>query len=245
MLFVIIWNHCYNIIYNITVVHKQENKSLAIRLRKEGKSYSEIGKITGTPKGTLSGWFSGLVWSTKISDKNTEASITKSKTRMAKMNATRREVLDNRYREAEEEARREFKQYKNNKNFIAALMLYLGEGDKTLDSNLIRISNADSVVLKIFNKFLNEFCAVPTERIRFWALLYPDLDENTCKNFWMRELSLNEANLYRFQVIKGRHTKKNTKKKLRYGVGNTILGNKFLKVKLLEWIRLAGLELSK
>lgn len=222
------------------MVHN-ENKNLAISLRRQGKSYSEISKITGTPKGTLSGWFSGLGWSLKISTNNTESSIAKSKIRIEKMNIARKKLLDNRYKEAQIEATQEFNLHRNNKYFVAGLMLYLGEGDKTLDSNLVRISNADPVVLKIFNRFLKEFCAIPIEKIRFWALLYPDLDIDTCKKFWMKELELTERNLYKFQVIKGRHTKKN----LRYGVGNTILGNKFLKVKLLEWIRLSGLELSK
>ncbi len=55
----------------------------------------------------------------------------------------------------------------------------------------------------------------------------------------MKELGLKNSNLYKFQAIPGKHSKK----KLRYGVGNTILGNKFLKIKILEWIRLAEIEL--
>lgn len=218
-----------------------EKKNVVFRLRKEGKSYGEISKITGIPKGTLSGWLAPLAWSIKVSAQNSETSIVKSKKRIEKMNLARKVSLDNKYMEAQREAAREFKIHKNNQYFIAGLMLYLGEGDKTLANHLVRISNADPIVLKIFNIFLKEFCEVPIEKIRFWVLMYPDLDENVCKSFWLKELGLNESNLYKFQVIQGRHTKK----KLHYGVGNTILGNKLLKVKLLEWIRLAGAELSK
>ncbi len=217
------------------------NKNEAIRLRKDGKSYREISNVTGVPKGTLSGWFAGLVWSENISERNAKQSIEKSKVRLEKMNSARRVVLASRYLDAQKEAGRDFKLYKNDNKFVAGLMVYLGTGDKTLDSNLVRISNVDPIVLKIFIQFLIVFCEVPIEKIKFWVLLYPDLDEDTCKKYWMKELGLTQSNLYKFQVVEGRHTKK----KLRYGVGNTILGNKFLKVKLLEWIRLSGLELTK
>ena len=120
-------------------------------------------------------------------------------------------------------------------------MLYLGEGDKTNANNLVRIANIDFYVLKIFLKFLVSFCGVSKNKIRFWVLLYPDLDLKECEGKWQKELNFNKENFYKAQRIKGRHKTK----RLIYGVGNIILGNKRLKIKILKWIDLLSKDLSR
>ena len=70
--------------------------------------------------------------------------------------------------------------------------------------------------------------------MRAWVLLCPDLSIDECLIFWSQKINLTKANFYKSQVIEGKHKTK----KLHYGVGTLIIGDKRLKVQILEWIGL-------
>ena len=215
----------------------RELKEKAIKLRRNGVSYNLITKETGITKATLSYWFGNSNWSEDILLQNKVRNVEESRQRILLMNKQRTLNLEEKYNRAKLEAKEEFEKFKNDPLFVGALMLYLGEGDK--NGRTTRISNVKSEVHKIFIKFILKFCGLKYEDIRFWILSYPDLDQNECKMWWKKELSLSDNNFYKTQVIQGKHKTK----KLIYGVGTTIIGNKFLKIKILKWIELLSREL--
>ncbi len=217
----------------------RELKEKAIELRKLGKSYREIEKETSVRVGMLSYWFSKMEWSQNVLKQNKKRNREESRRRILLINRERTVNLGEKYRLVEEEAIQQFGEFKNDSLFIAALMLYLGEGDKSALGHSVRIGNIDPPVLKIFIKFALKYCDKSINEVRFWVLCYPDLDVQTCENWWMKQLGLKQENLYKTQVIQGKHKTK----RLRYGVGNIILGNKSLKVKILKWIDLMCTEL--
>ena len=137
-------------------------------------------------------------------------------------------------------AETEYKHYKKDSLFIAGIMLYVGEGDNT-HRRLIRVANARIDVHKVFLRFAVEYLGVPKNKIHFWILLYPDLNEEKCMRRWSKELSIPFHQFYKNQVIQG----KSKKRTLHFGVGNTIIGSTVLKYKLNRWIELATKELSK
>jgi len=209
----------------------RNDKDRAFALRKNGYTYSYISKELNIPKGTLSDWFQHHPWSEEIKEKNSRASAVKN---IRILNEKITKKLKEKYKNAEAEAETEFKRHKNNPLFISGLMLYMGEGDKKRGDGIIRISNIDPGVLKIFALFLKRFLFVKQEKIKFWILLYPDLNEKICKIWWKNRLQIKDKSFYKNQIIQGKHKKK----RLQYGVGNIILSNKFLKTKLLKWIDL-------
>jgi hypothetical protein len=119
-------------------------------------------------------------------------------------------------------------------------MLYIGEGDKSKDNPRVRIGNIDVNVLSIFIKFLERYCLIPREKVRFWLLAYPDTDTNLALDWWSKKLNLTKNQLYKTQIIEGRHKTR----KLLYGVGNIILSSRVLKVKILKWIDLISEDLA-
>lgn len=217
-----------------------ELKNKALELRKNGYSYNYISEITHISNATLSLWFSNSNWSKDVLIKNKIKNINESKQRILSMNTARRTNLSNKYKNAQDEAELDFKKHKKDPLFIGSLMLYLGEGDKSTLTGLVRMGNIDSSVLKIFIKFLLTYCDVPIKKIKFWLLSYPDLDSKKCLEHWLKELNLNIDNVYKTQIIQGKHKTK----RLLYGVGNIILSNKVLKIKILKWIDLASKELA-
>lgn len=220
---------------------KQELKNKAIELRKSGANYNLISKETGITKGMLSYWFSKEKWSIDVLKKNKEINIKESRERILLMNKQRSIQLSEKYRLVEKEAVLEYQKFKNDPLFIAGLMLYLGEGDKSNVNSSTRISNIDYFVLNIFIKFTLKYCNKSISDIHFWVLCYPDLSIEICERWWMEKLSLKKENLYKTQVIQGKHKTK----RLLYGVGNIILSGKALKIRILKWINLVCEDLTR
>ncbi len=217
---------------------KKEEFNKAIELRKRGFTYREIANFVNVSVSTVSVWLSSESWSVKIKEDNQKRAAKDNGKRISLLNKARGNQYKKMYAEAERSAITEYKHYKNNPLFIAGLMLYVGEGDNT-DNHLIRIANSRTDIHRIFIKFAVEYLGVPHKDIRFWLLLYPDLDEVTCMKHWSKKVGISVFQFYKNQVIQGR-SKKRT---LHFGVGNTIIGGTVLKKKLLKWILLASKEL--
>ncbi len=218
---------------------KKVEKTQAIELRKRGFSYQEIAKYTNVSVSTVSAWLSSEKWSQKITEDNQKRASKENSKRISLLNKARGNQYKKLYAEAERSAITEYKHYKTNPLFIAGLMLYLGEGD-TGDSRLIRLANIKIDIHRIFIAFLELFLGVPREKIRFWVLLYPDLDPEKCSSVWSKSLKLPLSQFHKYQVLQG----KSTKRVLQYGVGNTIIGSAVMKKKLMKWIELALADLK-
>ena len=205
----------------------------AIELRKLGKSYGEINKSLNIPKSTLSNWFSKVSWSDEIKKKLTEAMSPMHRARLEKMNLVRKNNLNKHYIEARKEAGEELKRFKNNPLFMFGLALYWGEGDKVTKYQ-IRITNSDPEIIRSFKIFLDMFCNGKEEKMWSALLIYPDLDSETCINYWSKIIGLDKKCFTKSTVIKGRH-KKN---RLAHGICILGISSRFLKEKMLEWLRL-------
>lgn len=222
------------------MIRNAEKHAKARDFRKRGFTYSEISKMVGVSPSTLSLWFAKQSFSKKVRADNEKRARKDNVKRLSVLNKYRSRERERHYSEAVKSASVEYKHYKLSPLFMAGLMLYAGEGD-TSDGRLIRITNSKPGLHMIFIKFATEFLGVPKKDIRFWLLLYPDLSEKECKKVWMKAVRLPESQFYKTQVVQG----KSPKRTLHNGVGNTIIGNAYLKRKLMKWIELVSKELSK
>jgi len=135
----------------------------------------------------------------------------------------------------------EFPELKNKPLFIAGLMLYWAEGDNGKAGSNVRLTNIDPRMIKVFINFALSLCKVPKENIRIGLLIYPDLNENICKNFWSKYTSVPVNQFHKIQVIKGRHPTK----RLEYGICIVRVGGGGLKEKIRTWIDLYSRELMR
>jgi predicted transcriptional regulator len=218
----------------------RKDKKEALQLRSLGKSYSEIKNILGVPKSTLSDWLRKTQWSKKIKRILAEKAQEKNTIRLRNLNKIRGEHLARLYREARNEAREEFEYFKLYPTFISGIALYWGEGDK-LSRHLIRIGNIDPLMIRIFVEFLCEVCGIPKKAIRAYVLLYPDLDPNKCKDFWIKKSGLSAENFNKCVVIRGRHKTR----RIPYGVCYVSVSSTYLKEKMRIWLTLLPKELVK
>lgn len=218
----------------------RKDKEKATDLRKLGKSYIEIEKELGVPRSTLSAWFQNQGWSQEISE-NLVAQAKKGHiVRIHELNKTRGKNLEKLYKQAEDEAIEDFQKLKNHPLFIAALMVYWGEGDKSSRSRC-SIANTEPQMIELFLKFLRNVCGMKSPKIKAWILLYPDLDEKICKEFWVTNTSLKLEDFFKSILIQGRHKTK----KLSFGVCSVGVSSAYLKCKILKWIELIAQDLTR
>ena len=215
----------------------RKDKEKAIELRRLGKSYREIRDILGIPLGTLSDWFTKESWSYEIGLRLTEERRKNSKIEIKELHRIRGLQLREIYRTGREDAEKEFHLLNEDPLFVAGVVIYWGEGDKVSKNNC-RISNTDPKMVKLFKAFLEDICNIPLVKIRCSLLLYPDLDEENCKLHWHRETGMPLENFTKTMFIKGRHKTK----RLSYGVCNLVVSSRYLKEKMLVWLRLIGRE---
>lgn len=213
----------------------RKDKVRAFELRRKGKSYSEISKALNISKSTLGTWFGDLDWSQKIRDqlgKEQSLSFPKRLAAVVRANKQRWAKTHQSYRDA---GTREFETLRNNPLFIASLMLYWGEGEKTPKMSRVKLSNSDPIMIRVFYKFLRETLDIPSERIFVWLLLYPDLIDTAQKSFWSRATGIPLSQFKGSIYIKGRHPTR----RLSYGVCNIFVQSRELKEKILVWLDLA------
>lgn len=222
------------------MIRDEEKYQKARIFRQRGFSYSEIAKIVGVSKSTVSNWFAKQSFSKKVRKDNEIKARRDNVKRIALINKARSSEREKRYKEILRSADTEFRNYKNSPLFMSGLMLYAGEGDNK-DNRLIRLANSKMEIHRIFIRFMVEFLGIERREIRFWLLLYPDLSEKQLKPLWSKTLRIPTDQFYKTQVIQG----KSPKRTLHNGVGNTIIGNAILKRKLVRWIELALKELGR
>ncbi len=208
-------------------------------MRRNGKSYNEIHAALKIPKATLSDWFSKIDWSNAMAKKLAAAVQKQHIVRLIELDKIRGTHLKRAYEEAREEARNDFLELKHNPLFIAGLMLYWGEGDKSQVRNGVRLANTDPQLIKLYVFFLTHACRIPIDRIRAHILVYPDLNKERCVRYWAEASGLPVSNFTKCTQIIGRHKTK----RLLWGVCLVAVSSTYFKEKVLEWLKIFPGEL--
>jgi hypothetical protein len=187
----------------------------------------------------VSNWLKNELFSQVVAADNLKKATLANTKRLALINKARTTERKHQYAAMVSQAETEYKNYRTSPLFIAGLMLYVSAGD-IQNNRLIRLASSRTDLHSIFIRFLVTYLGVEKRLIRFWLLLYPDLDEVTCMKHWCKKTGLSAGQFYKNQVIDGRSAKPT----LHFGVGNTIIGSTLLKKKLTRWIELSTAELS-
>ena|SRR3989344_1600995 len=218
----------------------RNDKEIVLNLRKQGKSYNEISALMKVPKSTLSAWLKNLQWSQSIAVKLRNEATIKHIIRLEALHKIRGKHLKMVYEKAELEALDDFEQLKYHPLFVAAIMLYWGEGDK-LSKYRVSISNSESALLEIFVFFLKNMCNIKEQKIKAWILAYPNMDILKTRTFWADGTGLPEENFKKTIIIAG----KLKSRKLPNGVCTVTVMSSYLKRKMLIWLRCFSSELVK
>jgi len=77
----------------------------------------------------------------------------------------------------------------NRLTFLTGVVLYAGEGTKSLESARVELANSNAGILRLHIRFMEEL-GFPIEKLRARFQIHDSGEELEAKNLWMRELGL-------------------------------------------------------
>jgi hypothetical protein len=204
-----------------------------LELRRRGRSYNEIANTLGIYKSRISYLVGKDASSVVVKEKLTARNVIKSRKRMKNLAHKVREVMEKSDEETRKEARMSFQKLVSDPLFVAGIMLYWGEGDNK-SRNHLRLTNTDPRMISLYVRFVERILLVPKDKISVGLILYPDLNDKKCKNFWSKITRLPENRFMKSQYIQGRHPTR----RLSWGICMIVVSNTRQKIKVMEWIDL-------
>ena len=177
-----------------------QKKETAMKLRKKGKSYSEIMKILNLPsKGTLSVWFKGINLpdsAKKKLFKNVELSR---KRGLYSFNNKRSRRVKAENKKLYIDASRFFSHFSIRDLALMGAALYWGEGYKSAKHPKLSFTNSDPDMICIFLLFIRKFLRISDSKIRTHIHIHSNLDERDAIKFWAEITKISPHN---FRIVR-------------------------------------------
>jgi len=200
---------------------RKEDREKALEMRKREMSYSQIKKVLGISKSTLSYWL---------------ADYPLSKERIRELRDCNEQRIE-RYRETMRKKRQDrldvfYKQEKlkifpiNKKElYLAGLFIYMGEGAKSQSLKQLLISNTNPAIIKFFIYWAEKSLLISRDKMRVQLHLYSDMDINKEIDFWSTTLKIKKSQFIRPYIKESLSTRINHKGAFGHGTCNLRAGN--------------------
>ena len=173
-------------------MNRQELKSKAIELRKEGYSYTFISQNILVAKSTLSDWLCDVKY---VPNKETLNKI--GNARVA-ANASKVKAKQDSFLVAKNQAEVDIGEISNRDLFMLGLGLYLGEGTKTHD--IVRVINANPKMISLAIRWFREVCGLGTDNFRIRLHLYPDNNVVESIKYWSKQTKIPESHFHKSHI---------------------------------------------
>lgn len=157
---------------------KSDLKNKAIRLRKKGLSYREIGKDVNVSKSTLSAWLKNIA----LSDDHRKRLYTKQILYLSKGSSSQKERRTREIDDIISKAEKEINPHMSlNTLQLMGAALYWAEGTK---NNMFELTNSDPHLILFFVRWMYQIFQMPPQSLKARLNIYPQQNENQIKNFW-------------------------------------------------------------
>ncbi|MDD3399892.1 MAG: helix-turn-helix domain containing protein [Candidatus Pacebacteria bacterium] len=216
-----------------------KDRERALVLRKQGLSYSQIGKILKVGKSTLSTWLKDH----PLPKERIKELRDCNEQRIEKFRETMRRKREKRLQETFEIQRKKILPITRREFFLSGLTLYWGEGTKSrMDS--LGISNSNPAVIRFFIYWLIKILSVPKKEIKIQLCLYDDMNIAKEIRYWSDTLEIPENQFNRPYVKKTSSKRINHKGGFSHGTCQAKIGNTPLAEKILMSIRVISEQYS-
>lgn len=183
-------------------MNRAEIKEKVIKLRKQGKTYSEIWQNLGKfiPKSTLSYWCKMVkmpaYYNFKIERLN-KKNIARAQKVAWSINKEKRE----KFLQEIDNNNKDIPSLLNNKKIskIGLAMLYLGEGSKTMRGSVM-FGNSDPLIIKLFMKFLRHCYAIDEKKLRGTLQCRADQNIKKLEIFWSKITRIPLSQFYKARI---------------------------------------------
>ncbi len=217
------------------MIKKTSDKEKAVKLRKEGRTYSEILREVPVAKSTLSLWLRDV----GLAKKQVQLLTVKKHNAQKKGALARKLQRLSKMSDIFAQSKSELGHLTTRDLFILGLALYWAEGSKEKEvrpGSGIQFANSDPIMVHLFARWLYQFEGVSKERFTLDLYLHKNHQYrlNAVKDFWEKQLGLPITHVY---------YKRHNPKTRRQNSGEGYHGLVVLKVRSSSHIvrRLAGL----
>ena len=177
-------------------------KERAMALRKQGQSIGAIASVLGISKSTVSGWCKDISLTKKQVDKIFNKAKEKSIRALIKYQELARARRQSKIAELTAEGGKDAGDLSARDLYILGLGLYWAEGYKKLlvrkgkevTHHPVSLTNSDPVLIKMFLRFLREYCKVSEEKIRADLRIFPNQNGKYIQEFWEKETGILPCN---------------------------------------------------
>jgi len=215
---------------------KLEERTRARELRKQGLSLKQIASSLGVSKGSVSAWVRDIQLSKDllVNIKN-QIRLAREKARITRLSNTLERNI-----ELYSNCKDEILPFSRRDLWIAGIMLYAGEGNKTVNvsNQHIDLANSDPNILRVFINFLINTFLVSKEKIRVRLILYEDIDPKEAQEYWAHELSIPHKQFQKpfikksYRDIPSRHRRRSE-----FGTAHINVYDVRIYRKLLAWLQ--------
>lgn len=190
------------------MITKVREKSLALKLRRQGLSYTEILERVPVSKSTLSVWFQGI----GIAQHQKQRFTLRRKLAQKKARETCRLIRINRESEIIKAAQKEIQNISLRELWIIGTVLYWAEGSKQKEHNVsqkVSFNNSDPKMILLFNKWIQEICLREASELTYSIYIHQTADKEKTRQFWEKLLNTKIEKMY-FKCHKPKTNRKNT-----------------------------------
>lgn len=193
------------------MVSKEQEKTRAIELRKQGLSYSEILAQVPVAKSSLALWLQSVNLSKKQHQRITEKKLASALRGALK----KKEYRILRSNKIKEESQKEVGQLSKREIWLIGAALYWAEGAKEKEWDIgtqVRFSNSDSGMIRFFLFWLTDICGIDRNAVCPEIYIHESHRDNIKRviEFWSKETLLP---LNKFRHVYFKKNKINTKRK--------------------------------
>ena len=213
---------------------KIKEREKAIRLRRQGLSYSQIRSQISVSKSTLSLWLDGM----PLSHNQIQELRGRNPKRIERFRETMKKKRVAEENLVFETVKKKYGKMTKREIILAGLFLYWGEGTKSAPCT-VAVANTDPDVLRFFLRWLNEF-GVRNNQVSIVLHLYKDMDYDVERSFWSKYLKVPESCFKKPYIKDSRLTDLTYKNGFGHGTCNV----RYFKKDLYLFIR-AGLRMIR
>ncbi len=189
---------------------KGDSKTRAIRLRRQGLTYSEILARIPVAKSTLSSWLHSVSLAKQTHQRLTKKKILAQQKGAVARHQQRLALMD----QIKNEAFQEMRQLNNDHLWLAGIMLYWAEGSKAkehLVSQQVNFNNSDPKMIKVFLDWLLKIIKIPRNDIYFALYIHRTANIQRALSFWSQIVSCDKKTIkVYFKEHKLKSGRKNT-----------------------------------
>lgn len=177
---------------------KTAEKTLATKLRREGKSYNEILQSTKVSKGTLSAWLRDV----PLTKEQIEEKFSKRQKNIALIAQRKRITKIKIVKETKSHASKEVKNIYPDPLFITGTMLYWAEGDKSIDTEAVKFTNSDPKMIELMMHWLRTICLVPENKFRVALHIHSLHIKKDIIQYWSKITKIPVTQFHKTQIKK-------------------------------------------